>query len=126
MIQEEKRFVIQEHTRGADIHWDLMFELNGMLETYRLDRPPDETVQYTANATKIFDHPLKFLTYEGLLNTGRGNVRIVEKGTYRIINQEDDRIELELNGKILKGRFTFTNIEENRWQFSADRPEKLG
>lgn len=120
MSQEDKRFVIQEHTTGQDVHWDFMLELGGILQTYRLDKAPNEALHLAVNATKIFDHPLKFLTYQGPVNKGRGNVRITESGTYKIVHQAHSRIELSLSGKILKGKFTLTHIEGNNWQFGAD------
>jgi len=126
MNQKDKRFVIQKHTRGKDIHWDLMLELGGVLQTYRLDKPPSKVLRHTVNATKIFDHPLKFLTYQGPVNKGKGTVRMTEAGTYQILHQsaghltvELNRIELRLNGKVLQGKFILTHIEGDKWQFTA-------
>jgi hypothetical protein len=118
MNQENKKFVIQEHSSGSDIHWDFMLELGDILQTYRLDKPPQELIRTPASAVKIFDHPLKFLTYQGPVNKGRGNVRIADSGTYEIVHQARDRLELDLNGKILKGKFTLSHIEGDNWQFS--------
>lgn len=120
MSQEDKRFVIQEHTTGPDVHWDFMLESGGILQTYRLDKAPQQLLHSPANAVKIFDHPLKFLTYQGPVDEGRGNVRITESGTYKIVHQAHNRIKLSLSGKILKGKFTLTHIEGNNWQFAAD------
>jgi bifunctional non-homologous end joining protein LigD len=117
MSQENKKFVIQQHTIDSDVHWDFMLELGGILQTYRLDKAPSEALHLAVNATKIFDHPLKFLTYQGPVNKGRGSVRIADSGSYEILNQSDDRLELDLNGKILKGKFTLTHIEGDNWQF---------
>ena len=120
MSQEDKRFVIQEHTTDADVHWDFMLEWGKILRTYRFDKAPEEILHRAANAVKIFNHSLKFLTYEGPVNKGRGSVRIIESGTYKIIHQEHNHIELKLNGQVLKGKFTLTHIEDNNWQFSRD------
>ena len=123
MSQEDKRFVIQKHTTGIRrrrIHWDFMLESSGILQTYRLDKAPSEALHLAVNATKIFDHPLKFLTYQGPVNKGRGNVSITESGTYKIVHQAHHRIKLDLSGKILKGKFTLTHIEGDNWQFGAD------
>ena len=77
------RFVIQKHSRGDDVHWDLMLEAGPVLETWRLDKSPQELLRSPAGAEKIFDHPLKFLTYEGPVNQGQSQACIVESGTYR-------------------------------------------
>jgi len=122
MSQEDKRFVIQEHTRGLRrrrIHWDFMLEWGNTLRTYRLDKPPQQVLHSPANAVKIFDHSLKFLTYQGPVNKGRGSVRIIETGTYQIVHHEHHRIELKLAGSILKGKFTLCHVKGDKWQFSA-------
>jgi hypothetical protein len=116
---EDKRFVIQEHTRGSEIHWDFMLEQDNVLQTYRLNKAPQQVLQSPADAVKIFDHPLKFLTYQGPVNKGRGSVRIIEAGTYRIVNNEQDRFELDLTGRILKGTFTLHRVKDDKWRFSA-------
>jgi bifunctional non-homologous end joining protein LigD len=117
MANENKKFVIQQHSSGSDVHWDFMLQIGNILQTYRLDKAPQELVRTPANAVKIFDHPLKFLTYEGSVNKGRGNARIADSGTYEIVHQVDDLIELNINGKILKGNFTLSHIEGDNWQF---------
>ncbi|MGA1979856.1 MAG: DNA polymerase ligase N-terminal domain-containing protein [Sedimentisphaerales bacterium] len=120
MSWEDKKFVIQQHSSGPDVHWDFMLESGGILQTYRLDKAPDEALHLAVNAVKIFDHPLKFLTYQGPVSKGKGSVRITESGTYEIVHQAHNRIELDLNGKILKGKFTLTHIEGDSWQFAPD------
>jgi hypothetical protein len=118
MDQENKKFVIQQHSSGSDIHWDFMLQIGDSLQTYRLDKAPQELTQTPANAVKIFDHSLKFLTYQGPVNKGRGSVRIAEAGSYEIAHHAHDRLELDLNGKILKGKFTLSHIEGYNWQFA--------
>jgi hypothetical protein len=121
MSEEDKRFVIQEHTTSSDVHWDFMLEWEPgeALQTYRLDKTPQQILRSPVGAVRIFDHSPKFLTYQGPVNKGRGNVRIIESGTYRLVQNERDHIELNLAGQILKGKFTLRHIEDDRWQFSA-------
>jgi hypothetical protein len=121
MSEEDKRFVIQEHTTGSDVHWDFMLEWGSgqALQTYRLDKAPQQLLRGPANAVRIFDHPLKFLTYQGPVNKGRGSVRIVEAGTYQLVNNEHNRIELNLAGQILKGNFTLCHVKDDKWTFGA-------
>jgi hypothetical protein len=117
MSRQNKKFVIQEHSSGSDVHWDFMLESGDILQTYRLDKAPNEALHLAVNATKIFDHPLRFLTYEGPVNKGHGDVRIAESGTYKIVHQAHNQIKLDLSGKILKGNFTLNHIEGDNWQF---------
>ena len=59
-------------------------------------------------AVKIFDHPLKFLTYEGSVNKGKGSVKIADAGAYEVISQNESRLTIDFAGAILKGEFTFS------------------
>ncbi|MFH1370182.1 MAG: DNA polymerase ligase N-terminal domain-containing protein [Planctomycetota bacterium] len=109
------KFVIQRHerqnepllrcaTKGRQVHWDLMLEKGGVLETYRVNSPPEEWGDNAPEATRIFDHPLKFLTYEGSVNKGKGKVTIVEAGIYRILSQKENQLEADFEGTIIKGK----------------------
>jgi hypothetical protein len=118
MKREDKKFVIQRHSTGSDVHWDFMLESGDVLQTYRLDKSPQQLIDNPAGAVKIFDHPLKFLTYEGPVNNGRGEVSIADSGTYKITRQSSDQIELILTGKALSGKFILTHIEADNWRFA--------
>ncbi len=103
------KFVIQRHERqGEAVHWDLMLEKGDCLQTYRIDIPPGEWGNNPVEAVKIFDHPLKFLTYEGSVNKGKGKVTIADWGAYRLISQNESRLTIDFAGAILKGKFTFS------------------
>ncbi len=117
-MENNKKFVIQRHVRGNDIHWDLMLEAGDVLETYRLAVPPEKITAESVEAIKIFDHPLKFLTYEGSVNKGKGTVKIADAGKYQILSKTDNGVDLQFDGKILKGKFTLNHIEENRWELA--------
>ena len=119
MSREKRRFVISEHTAGGGVHWDFMLESGEILETYRLDKRPIDILEQGAGAEKIFDHQLRFLTYEGPVNKGEGNVCIVESGTYKILHQGKGEIAIELDGKILKGKFVLEQVEGEKWRFGA-------
>jgi hypothetical protein len=110
--KKPRRFVIQRHEREDEpVHWDLMLESasadksGDILETYRIGKPPEQWANEPIKAVKIFDHPFKFLTYEGSVNKGKGSVSIADTGIYRITTQGKNRLGLELAGSILKGEF---------------------
>jgi hypothetical protein len=112
------RFVVQEHTTPEGVHWDLMLEKGEVLMTFRLEQPPEAVSTGAVRATKIFDHPLRFLTYEGPVQKGTGKVRIVERGTCDISVEREDVIALGLQGIILQGDFTLTPMGGTFWQLS--------
>jgi hypothetical protein len=118
------RFVVQEHTTPEGIHWDLMLEQSDVLTTFRLEAEPAHCLAHEVRAVKIFDHPLRFLTYEGPVQKGTGKVRIVDAGDYRCHDRKDDLLALELNGAILKGDFALIRVEETKWQFRPWHPNQ--
>lgn len=115
-----KRFVIQEHTTAEGTHWDLMLEQGDVLTTFRLEEMPAAIPARAVRAEKIFDHPLRFLTYEGPVQQGTGRVRIVDRGIYRLLAPPDQMIVLALDGHVLQGDFTLTRMHETLWNFTSD------
>jgi hypothetical protein len=95
-----------------------MLEACGVLQTYRLELPPEKLLRQTATALRIFDHPLKFLTYEGNLSERKGSVQFADIGTYRILSDTEDPRRLQLNGEILRGTVTLIHIEGDKWKCS--------
>ena len=112
------RFVVQEHTTPDGVHWDLMLEKADVLTTFRLEQPPQAALNGAVRAVRIFDHPLRFLTYEGPVQKGTGKVRIVDRGTCCLLDETDNAVTLDLQGEILQGGFTLTRIEETSWQLT--------
>ena len=115
------RFVVQEHTTPDGVHWDLMLEKGDALTTFRLEQPPQISLDHAVQAVKIFDHPLRFLTYEGPVQKGTGRVSIVDRGTCDMSDEPGDIITLEFRGLVLQDGFTLTRIEGTSWQL-APRP----
>ena len=111
----QRQFVIQEHKTEGGVHWDLMLEADGYLETYRLDRPPCDVLTCPVNAEKIFDHPIKFLEYEGPVQNGKGRVLIVDKGTFWATTKQENITRLFFEGDILRGKFDLTLTKAPVW-----------
>jgi hypothetical protein len=113
-----KQFVVQEHRRTADVHWDMMLEGEESLATYRFPLPLEKIAADPVVVEKIFDHDLKFLVYEGPVNNGLGTVRIVDSGVFETLVNTERMLRLRMEGKILCGEFVFEYIEQDRWRFS--------
>lgn len=105
---KQEQYVIHRHSRGEQIHWDLMLKTGPALRTYRLDVPPEELSRTGVRVEQIFDHPLKFLTYEGPVQNGTGSVKLADSGTYKILDEQQDTLEVEFYGQVLAGRYKFT------------------
>ena len=115
------RFVIQQHHMPDGVHWDLMLEKGDKLWTWRLDRYPPDTHQALA-AERIFDHPLKFLTYEGAVRNGTGKVVIADRGTLQYRDITADTITFRLDGDRIKGTFILQLDAAPQWTLS--RPDQ--
>lgn len=106
-MKSDRKFVIQKHSRAGEVHWDLMLQAGEVLETYRLQLPPEQLRRDGCTATRISDHSLKFLSYEGSVNNGQGTVQMVDSGTYEVLSRDEGKIELQFDGSILTGRYNF-------------------
>ncbi len=112
------RFVIQKHSRGDDVHWDLMVELSSALATWRLNTPPGKLAGNTVGAEKIPDHELRFLTYNGPVNDGKGTVEIADSGRCDIHTNHDDMIAGLFDGNRVKGKFCLKKSHDRTWQLT--------
>ena len=110
------RFVVQEHTTPDGVHWDLMLERAGILLTFRLGTPPQAVLRDPVEAVKIFDHPLRFLSYEGPVQKGTGRVRIIDQGNCNLGEQREDLLTFKLSGAVLQGSFALKRDEGTLWQ----------
>jgi hypothetical protein len=117
-----RRFVIQEHMTPEGVHWDLMLEQDDVLATFRLEQEPAYCLTHDVRAEKIFDHPLRFLTYEGPVQKGTGNVKIADSGAYLRRDDRDDLLTLELNGAVLRGDFVLIRLNDAEWRFGPQHP----
>jgi hypothetical protein len=84
-----------------------MLEHGDCLETYRISIPPEEWSKEPVEAEENFDHPLKFLTYEGIVNKGKGTVAIADKGTCEVLSQNENQLKIRFSGTILKREIIF-------------------
>jgi len=129
---KDKRFVIQEHETADGVHWDLMLEQDDVRTTFRLEEPPEQVLVHPVRAEKIFDHPLRFLSYEGPVQKGTGRVHIVERGSWQPVVCDRHAVgannhspllptpscRLILEGAILSGAFTLVRTSQTEWRFA--------
>jgi hypothetical protein len=108
----EKRFVVQEHSSAEGTHWDLMLEMGDVLWTWRLDTPPAEIKDELITAQRIPDHALRFLSYEGPVQNGTGQVTIIDRGLIQIIEQTENSLMVAFEGKMLCGIYIFCQTDK--------------
>lgn len=100
------RYVILEHD-WPHLHWDLMLEVDGVLQTWRLAEPP--TRNHPVAAERISDHRLAYLEYEGEVSGGRGRVKRWEGGVYEVIRMTNDECLIQVCGPRLGGELEITS-----------------
>jgi len=120
IIRVERRFVIQLHTIAGGRHYDLMLEAGAALATWRLERLPEALGDgESLPAEALPDHRPAYLTYEGPISSGRGTVQIADAGAFRSIDRDENRWSFELQGRLVRGRFSLRRLEGDRWLLSA-------
>ncbi len=95
-----------EH-RWDGVHWDFMVEVEpgGPLRTWAIDAVPTPGRDLPARARA--DQRREYLTYEGEVSGGRGEVRRWDEGTCTVEVWEEDRVRLVLEGAHLIGPVEF-------------------
>jgi hypothetical protein len=81
--------------------------------TWRLSTAPAEIKNEAVGAERIHDHPLKFLTYEGPVQYGTGQVTIADKGIYSLTKRLENSLLIDIKGKVLKGEFTLCKLKDS-------------
>ncbi len=91
------RFVVQSHSDATGGHYDLMLEDGAALATWRIDRlPVDIAPGQAIDAVELPAHRLAYLSYEGPISSGRGEVKIALAGEYETLRRGQDEWEFEL------------------------------
>ncbi len=120
----KKFFVIHEH-HASHLHWDLRLEMNGVLKSWAVPKEPPKTKNVKRLAIAVEDHPLEYAKFEGEIpegHYGAGKVKIWDKGNYNLIKKNKKEIEVEFQGKKLKGKYVliktnYGNKPEKSWLF---------
>lgn len=122
---EPSRFVILHHTGYGDSHWDLMFEEQESLATWRLYRDPLQLGTDEAQLFRIGDHRKAYLDYEGPVSGGRGHVRRMIDGTYAVLDKNSQLWRVVLHAPELSGPFRLEVVECEIWRIQATGPSVL-
>jgi len=108
-------YCIHEH-HASHLHWDFRLEMNGVLKSWALPKKPPRSKTIKRLAIQVADHLRSYADFEGEIpegNYGAGKVKIWDKGTYRLIEKTPKKIEVELKGKILQGKYVLIKAEIN-------------
>jgi bifunctional non-homologous end joining protein LigD len=118
--EEGTTFVVQEH-HARRLHFDLRLERLGVLKSWAVPKGIPEKPGEKRLAVETEDHPLAYGGFEGTIPQGQygaGTVKIWDKGSYKLLVWNDNKIEFILNGGRLVGRYVlarFKKAGEKQW-----------
>jgi hypothetical protein len=102
-------FAILEHSGCGPVHFDFLLEDGAVLATWQFQRSlADLEAGSQRCCQKIHDHRLLYLTYEGEISGGRGQVCRVEQGKYKQIKVSETYWRFKLQGEIMRGDYSLT------------------
>jgi bifunctional non-homologous end joining protein LigD len=115
------RFVVQRH-RARRLHYDLRFEINGVLASWAVPNGPTLDPKVRRLAVHVEDHPIEYMYFEGVIPSGEygaGDVIVWDTGTWQPHETDDPAAAVEAGelhadvaGQKLAGRFIL--IRSNR------------
>ena len=108
-------FVIQLHQREQQVHWDLMLKIGKSLATWQVFHPPSAWPQKKIECRHIFNHHLKYLTYQGALSNNRGHVQIVAAGQYQATEITENCWRVTLISDKINGLLELQHQQQDQW-----------
>lgn len=113
--------VLLHHTAATGDHFDWLLaepgNPEGLLRTFRVLVPTDEWAGLRAwDLELIQPHRRIYLTYEGPIPGGRGEVRRVDEGTFAAVAWSDERMELDVAMRGVRGRVELVKVSEKHWR----------
>jgi bifunctional non-homologous end joining protein LigD len=114
-------FVVQEH-HASRLHYDFRLESEGVLKSWAVPKEPSMNPADKRLAVHVEDHPISYATFKGTIpkgSYGAGKVFIWDHGTYEPLGGEEafirgmeaGKVEFDLDGKKLKGRFALVRMQ---------------
>jgi bifunctional non-homologous end joining protein LigD len=124
-----RRFVAQRH-RARRLHYDLRFEIDGVLASWAVPKGPTLDPNVRRIAMHVEDHPIEYLHFEGIIPRGEyggGDVIVWDTGTWEPHETDDPaaavaagELHADVSGQKLRGRFILVQTgrsreDENQW-----------
>jgi bifunctional non-homologous end joining protein LigD len=124
-----RRFVVQRH-RARRLHYDLRFEIDGVLASWAVPKGPTLDPNVRRIAVHVEDHPIEYLHFEGIIpggEYGAGDVIVWDTGTWEPHETDDPaaavaagELHADVSGDKLRGRLILVQTghkreDENQW-----------
>jgi bifunctional non-homologous end joining protein LigD len=108
-----RRFVVQRH-RATRLHYDVRFEVDGVLASWAVPRGPTLDPGVRRMAVHVEDHPVEYADFEGVIPKGEyggGDVIVWDRGTWEPHGTDDPaaaiaagELHADVHGSKLHGR----------------------
>jgi bifunctional non-homologous end joining protein LigD len=116
-----RRFVVQRH-RASQLHYDLRFEIDGVLVSWAVPKGPTLDPSVKRMAVHVEDHPIEYIDFEGIIPGGQyggGDVIVWDTGTWEPAKTDDPAAALaqgelhaEMHGEKLQGRLVLVRRDD--------------
>ena len=109
---ERPVYVIHEH-HSSRLHWDLRFEDDGKMETWRIYKSPSPTMGVKRLAHKKSEPiPIGAALFEGEIRQeyGAGKLKIWDSGTFEIVEKNETKFVVNIKGKELNGKYSLVSV----------------
>jgi bifunctional non-homologous end joining protein LigD len=119
-----RMFVVHQHD-ATRMHWDLRLEIDGVLCSWAVPKPPCLDPDIKRLAVRVENHPLEYAHFEAVIpdgNYGAGPMIAWDRGVFRPLLVSDDEIKFELYGYKLRGAFTLVKTKQD-WLLIKKRDE---
>ncbi len=118
---DQRRFVVQRH-RASRLHYDLRFEVDGVLVSWAVPKGPTLDPSARRLAVHVEDHPVEYLHFEGVIPGGEyggGDVVVWDTGTWEPVHTDDPaaavaegELHAEVHGQKLRGRLVLVRRDQ--------------
>jgi len=112
-----KRYCIQLHD-ASNLHYDLRLEDQGILLSWAIPKGLPIVKNVKRMAIKFEDHPLSYLTFEGIIpknQYGAGTIWIYESGNIEWLEKKKDKYKFKLKSKNFDRTYNLFKTTEDHW-----------
>jgi len=113
-------FVVHHHFSKKE-HFDLRLEMDNVLKSWAVPKEIPLEKGIKRLAIQVDDHDLEYANFEGIIPEGfygAGKVEIWDKGEYKLISRDENKIEFETFGNKMRGIYVLLKFgakNKNTW-----------